>query len=145
MQPWRYDYKKLKNEEGRGEIMRDYQNKSPYTLERNAYMQTIYFIRSLDELEKRYQDILDAGVILSNTPRGTTPGDPTLKKVIKLSRVADDIAIINKALKVIPEDYRREILNNIIDKQPFNAAQARTLRRHRAKYIYTVAELKGII
>ena len=129
------------------EHMRDYQRmKNNYwIIPHNIYMMTLYFIRSIDELEDEYNTIMESSPEPVKGPKGTKPGDPTAMKAERLEKVHDSIQIIKSSLNKVPEEYREEVWSNIIDREPFDVLKQRTLSRHKARYIREVAERKGFL
>lgn len=114
-------------------------------LQKNIYMQTLWFIRRYWDMQEEYQDILDA----SPDPygvRGTGISNPTAMKQERLERLHDDIKAIEDAMKIIPDDYRYGVLLSIIKREPypFNAT-ARTYNRWKRRFVYAVAVNKGFI
>lgn len=131
--------------------MKEYQKtkNNPYWIPQNLYMMTVYFIRSYYEMKQAYDNIIDSSPANDGQPKGTGIGDPTEAKAEKLEYLFDDITIIEKALKSIPEEYQPLIWENVVHRVPmkmlYTTKTPQTLSLYRGKFIHKVAELKKII
>lgn len=108
--------------------MKDYQSKS-YTLPHDVYMQTLWFIRGYDRRRTEAEAILFR-----------SSDEDRRKKLLSENK------IIDKALEVVPEEYRAAILSNVCYRIPYPlcVADRTTYSRWRVRFITEVAEGLGI-
>lgn len=117
----------------------------PKYLQREVYMQTLWFIRRYWEMREEYQDILDESPD-PNGVRGTGISNPTAMKQERLERLHDDIKVIEDAIDVVPGEYQYGILANIIDREPYPpTANVRTFNRWKRRFVFNVAVRKKFI
>lgn len=114
-------------------------------LQKNVYMQTLWFIRRYWDMLEEYQDILDASPN-PNGVRGTGISNPTAMKQERLEKLHDDIKAIEEAIKILPEEYRFGVLLSIIKRNQYpDNASIRTYNRWKRRFVYAVAINKGFI
>lgn len=126
--------------------MREYQRKkkNKYLLPHNVYMQTLYAIRDYERLKSESEMILDSSPpSVCTTPGGkggVSPSSPTETKALKIAEYNAKITAVSGALKSIPQEYRRGVLNNILHgaRYPIDA-DIRTYQRNKQKFIYFAA------
>lgn len=113
------------------------------------YKQTVWFIKSYDVMKEEHDDIILEGKSLSDLdgmPHGSNISDETAAKAARCERLFNDIAIIDQALMLIPERYRRAVFDWVrYDKRPPGYLSARMFRYYRGAFIRTVAVKKEII
>lgn len=124
--------------------MRDYQRKknNKYLLPSTVYHRTIRTIRDYYRMHAEASDILtNSPPPPDGQPKGDAPGDPVLQKVVYRYELKTQVDAIDKALTVIPEEYRAGVWNNIQwnTRFPQNAGRS-TYARYKAKYIHEVAK-----
>lgn len=128
--------------------MREYQPKKdgPYRLPKAVYYQALYAVRDYDRLRREYDDILHASASLSDgQPRGTGIGDPTERKVERLLQLGDRITAIERALAMLPEEYRKGVLNSIRYQSPYPYIAGReTWGKQRRRFLFFVAQNLGL-
>lgn len=127
--------------------MRDYQptKSNENWIEHNKYMQTLYFIRSYFEMKEEYNSIIEESSTASG-PKGSMPGDPTATKAARIEKLHDDIRLIEEALKLVPEDYRKIVWDNVVHRSTYKGyASERTIRAWKGRFIRKVAIDKGIV
>lgn len=129
--------------------MRHYQRtkNNPHLLPHNVYMQCLYAVRDYDRMKKEMQDILFASPGASDgMPRGSTIGNPTSNKAIKRESLQQRCEAIEQALLMIPLEYRRGVMNNILYQcgYPADAGEA-TYQRWRQRFLHHVAENSNFI
>lgn len=74
------------------------------------------YLRGLRERE----EILEASAAPSDgQPRGTAPGDPTLRKAIALTERGLFVDRVHRALKVVPDEHRDTILEAAVFGKPY--------------------------
>lgn len=122
--------------------MRDYQriNNNPYYLPRDVYRLVLSFIRSYPELKERLDDIInESPEPPDGMPSGSATSDPTAQRAARIEPLTGDIRIIERALEIAPEVYRKPTLDNIIYYRPYPSwADRRTFGRWKQRIIYEV-------
>ena len=126
--------------------MRDYQRKKgKYVLPRTLYRMTVYQIRDYYRLKERLKDIVDE----QPDPRqphvsGGKKESNVETKSIKRERDNDVVTAIEKAKRLIPEEYRRGVWESVMYNEPYpNDAARETYSRHKSKFVYMVAKYLG--
>ncbi|MBO4704112.1 MAG: hypothetical protein J5647_00015 [Spirochaetaceae bacterium] len=129
--------------------MRDYQPKknNPYELDPDLYKLMLGFIRNADKFRKSVEDnIYIPGVdfLKVGTGNSVRAFDDSIieRQAIVIAEKNTVVKAVDKSLEIIPEEYRRYILDNIILNAPLHRcefADPRTLRRHKSRFIYKLA------
>ena len=116
-----------------------------YSLEKEVYFETVWFIRQYPRLLKEYNEIMSGSALwgkmtLDGMPHGSSSVDIVVTTAGNLAEIAKKIAPIQKALNRIPEEYREGILGNIIDRKPYPIeADITTWKRWKRRFVYFVA------
>ena len=121
---------------------------SEYTLPPSAYYRTVYLIKDYPRLCQEAE-----AVMLATPPQTETSEIQRQRSIraaetqaIKYASIMSDVRIIEDALEVIPDDAQAAILKNILYAEPYPIDRdKRTYGRYKQKYIYTVAQKKGIV
>ena len=129
--------------DGRGEAMvaKEYQpksNKLPYS----QYMRVIYAIRDYGRIKAEYEAIVESSPAPPDgMPGGSKVSDPTADKAIRLEDLGRQMREIEAGLNVIPEEYRRQIYNNIVFRIPYDVSYTSysTYRYWKQKMIMTIS------
>lgn len=135
----------------RGEDMsRDYQaKKNKYWIPHNQYMQTLYFIRSYDELIEMHDDIIEEMKSVSDLdgmPHADNITDSTALKASKVEQYKDDILIIENAIATLPEDYQLPVWKNVMYRERWpDTMSVRHWSKWKYKFVHKVAVDKKII
>lgn len=112
-------------------------------------MQALYFIRSYYELKEEHDSILNESSAPSDgQPRGTGIGDPTAQRAMKAEALYNDICIIERNLRLVPDKHREVIWKNVMEQIPFKEMGDKTERQYaywKGVFIRHVAEEKKII
>ena len=129
--------------------MRDYQpvKNNKYQLEPEIYKLMIHVIRSYPYLKKKsknhsYIPAPDLEAIGSGNSVKSVKKDDIERQVIILANADEKINAVDKALNIVPDEYRKPILDNIIKSKPWytcDYASPETLRRHKSRFIYKLA------
>jgi len=129
--------------------MKDYQpqKNNDNWIPHNKYMQTLYFIRSYYELKEEHDAILSESSAPSDgQPRGTNVGDPTAQKAARAEEIYNDILIIERAKRNIPERFRQCIWDNVMNHSGWISEYSESmLRKEKGKFIREIAKAKKII
>lgn len=131
--------------------MKEYQrNKNnPYKLPHNVYMQVLYAVRDYDRLRDVYQNNLyNSSSAPDGTPHSTGPGDPTQNRALRMYSVGRQIESVEQALVIVPNEYRRGIIDNIKYRCGYPVdvpAHPVTWSRWRSKFLWQVAKNMGLI
>ncbi len=124
--------------------MRDYQRKksSKYILPKTVYHQTLWRIRDYYRLKSIADKIVyDSANVIDGMPRSKRITDVVCQKVIKREKYMNDIFIIDKELRNIPEEYRKGVWENILKNKAYpKDADRSTYGRYKTKFIYCVAK-----
>ena len=108
---------------------------------KNVYHQTLWLIRDYDRMKSEYIAMDLCSGVLDGQPRGSDTGDPTARDTMKLIGMRDKIEAVEKALRLIPEEYRKGIWENITGykKYPIDAGTA-TYARWKQRFVWKVAK-----
>lgn len=125
-------------------MSRDYQpiKNNPYYLPKPLYRMTLAFIRDHQRKQEEYRTICDMSPPPADgLPRGSASGNPTERLGIRRMELSTAIDAVEAALLAIPEEYRKGVYQNIVSFKRYpDDANPRTYRRHKAKFVYKVAE-----
>jgi len=126
--------------------MRNYQRKvnNPYLLPHNLYVRVKYLVRDYDRLKSEMEDILH------EMPKGDTRGtpvsasNPVAEKAVRRERLRKDLEAVDQATLVIPEEYRKGVLNHVKYGVRFpDYGERKTWFAHQAKFLYYIAVRLG--
>lgn len=131
-----------------GDAMRNYQptKNNPWQLDPAIYKIMLGVVRAYPGLKKDvdneiYLPSYDFQFVGDgNSVRAVKCG--LERKAIVMAVRAEKIAAVEVALEIVPEEYRRPILENIIKEKPYCSymyASPRTLSRHKARFLYKLA------
>lgn len=127
--------------------MRDYQRQknNPYKLPHNLYMRMLYLVRDYERIRSEREDIINGSPPADGVPHSGV-GNPTEHKAIKLAMLDRECEAVAKALKSIPEEYRKAIVNNICYGSPYPIfADPETYGRWRRRLIFFTAKNLGLV
>lgn len=121
--------------------------KKDFKLPKDLYFRTQWLIRGYYRLREEYKDIVWAkNTEQDGMPRSTEPGNPTERDAIKLAEKSADIDAIEKALRRIPEEYRKGIMESIIYHRRYpDTAHLNTWKNWRQRLVYWTAYYKNWI
>lgn len=124
---------------------RNYQCKknNDYRLPHNVYVQVIYAVRDYDRLKNERKKLLHGSPPPPDgMPRGKgEAGSPTEKRALRLAEIEVRLEAIDAAIKTIPLEYRKGVLNNLIYWARYPAdADMRTYRRYKQRVVYEIAK-----
>lgn len=121
---------------------RDYQpkKKNQYIMPTNVYKQTLWLIRDYDRMKEEYAAMDLGSELLDGQPRGSGTSDPTARDTIRLIGLRDKIEAIEKAIALIPKEYRKGVWSLVINERYLPDADKSTYRRWRQRFVYKVAE-----
>lgn len=112
------------------------------TLPHPTYMRVIYAIRDYGRIKAEYESIAESSPAPPDgMPRGTDRSDPTAAKAIRLEDLGRQMRAIEAGLSVIPEEYRKQIYNNIVYRIPYDTRYTSygTYRYWKQKMIVTIS------
>lgn len=114
-------------------------------IEKEAYMMTLWYVRRYWDYLDEYEAIMEASGH-ANGVRGSGISNPTALKVERAEKVKKEIDLIEDALKVVPQEYQKGIIINIIARKPYpKNANIKTYKKWKRRFIYAVAIKKGFI
>lgn len=129
--------------------MRDYQpvKNNKYQLEPELYKLMIHVVRSYPYLKRErdnhsFLPAPDLIVIGNGNSVRSSKGSHIERQAIILANADEKIQAVDKALNIIPEEYRQPVMDNIIKLKPWykcDLASPETLRRHKSRFIYKLA------
>lgn len=124
--------------------LRDYQRKKgKYILPRSVYHQALWKIRDYYRLKEDLDNISYVQpIVISDMPRTQTNKKSESMESIAFKRksITDEIEMIERALEVVPKEYRKGVWENIQKNQAYPIYASRsTYGLYKSKYIYTVA------
>ena len=125
--------------------MRDYQPKvnNRYWLPRSLYRRTLALIRDYFRMVEDHDNIPEE-TSSGSQGGGSGTGDRTGSAAIRMERIAKDIDIIDRALKMIPEEYRPGVWASVQFYVPYpKDADKSTYSRYKGMFIYYVAKFEG--
>lgn len=124
-------------------ILKDYNPKYPkeFHLERTLYNRVLSTVRDYPRMIESINDILYGGSAINDgMPKSSGIGKPTEKKAILIEQIEFTVDAINKALKLIPIEYRQYIFDNVVHKIKYpDFADRMTWSRWRMRFLYFVA------
>lgn len=127
--------------------MKEYQPKwSEKHLPHNVYMSVIYIIRDYPRVKALRDSIIDETTPASGGSPAGSYSQPTESKAIRLVELSDKCSAIERALEVVPAEYRDGIMRNIIYQIPYPTyAGKNTWSRWRIRFLIRAAELLHFI
>lgn len=127
--------------------MRDYQPRiESYRLERSVYRRVLAIARDYERMVRDYREILYATPARSGGG-GSGRADKTRLRAARRERLSRDIDAVERALDVVPEEYRAAVMVKLVrDVWPRGIpADRSTLYRWRARCLYALAINLGLI
>ena len=124
--------------------MRDYQpeKNNPYWLPKSLYRRTLYLIRDYDRMVEEKEDIPTDKA--TGGQGGGGIGDRTGSAGVRAAEISRDIAAVDHAMEMIPEEYRGGVWQSVAYSLPYpRDADRRTYSRWKSRFIYYVAANKG--
>lgn len=133
----------IKNKVDKVEVLilsKEYQPKATREyISHNLWMQAIYMVRDYNRLINERDAVIDETPIASSGKGKGNISDPTASKVARIENISVKISAIDKAIKVLPEEYRVGIMNNIRYRTPYpDYAHVTTWSRYKTKFITQV-------
>lgn len=123
--------------------MREYipKRSDQYTLPKNVYYQALYAVRDYARLRNEYNEMLYRSSTPDGQPHSTMPGDPTGRLAVRISELSDKLTAIDRALHMIPEEYRRGVADNVMYgcRYPYTACM-KTWSNYRRKFLFYTAK-----
>lgn len=117
-----------------------------YKLSKDAYHETIWFIRQYRAYKQEYRSLIDLRGMKYEMKIRSGLSDPTFEAVRRTERVKGKIDAIERGFSQIPEEYRKGIFENIITKKPYpDFADTSTWKRWKRRVVwYVYIEKEGI-
>ena len=111
-----------------------------YSLDKNVYYETIWFIKQYPQLKQKYADCIRYGSGTLTIPKSKNISDPVFGTVNRMLPLKEKIEYIETGLSHIPEEYQKGILDNIIYKKPYPiTADLNTWKRWKRRLVWFVA------
>lgn len=125
-------------------------NRSKYSLAHHpeARQRALWLIRDYPHIKARLDQIDGYGSGGGNDgqPRAHNPKSPVEGLAIKRAALADQLRPVDLAFDEIPEEYRRGLWLNIVERQRYpDYAALKTWQRQRQKLLWYVAEYAGYL
>lgn len=109
------------------------------SLPKEVYYRCLWVVRD----SRRLVMLVDAHVKGEDAARSGDPGAEAPAVMVSdetARRAAEELACIDRALRKVPEVYRKDLLDNIIDKKPFgDFAHPNTWKRWKLVFLYELA------
>lgn len=127
--------------------MRTYQTRKEKILPKDVYNNTLWYIRGYERRKKKLKDKLDE----SPDPRqphvkGGEKGSPVETKSEKREPDKAINDAIDKALKTIPEEYRRGVWQKVVYDVPYpDDAAKKTYSSYKSDFVVRTARYLGLI
>jgi len=121
--------------------MRYYKGKNPY-IPHELFMQAVYLIKDYDRIKAEYDAIPEATSTSDGQPRGSGISDTTQRKALKREQLSHRIKAIDDAANLMPEEYRKHIINNIKYEinYPLDYANKNTWTNWKKRFILGICE-----
>ena len=122
--------------------MRNYQRQknNPYILPDELYKRMRDLICDYERMKKERADILCSYAHSDELPHSGI-GNPTERKALKLVVLDRECEAVDNALRIVPEEYRAALLDNIRNHSPYPyTAHRNTYGYWKSKLIYTLAK-----
>ncbi len=132
--------------------MSDYTPKKE-KIPREHWEKALAVIRAYHINQALADSMIDDKPVNDGQPKGTGIGDPVGMAAVKRANLLADVKIVDDALKVVDEDLRPYILENVINrrKYPLQTYEMKahvsiaTLKRQRIKFIRETVRLLGLL
>ena len=114
-----------------------------YHFEQSLYLRVLHTVRDYPRMIEKINDVLyGSGSNFDGMPKSTDIGKPTEKKAVVIAQIQETINAIDKALKMIPIEYRQYIFDNVVYKTayPLDYASKNTWSMWRMRFLFFVAE-----
>lgn len=110
-----------------------------------ARQRALWLIRDYPNIKARVEDMDGYGSGASDGgPRSTVPHSSTQDIAIRRADISWQLDIVDKAIEVVPEEYRVGIWNNILRRERFpNTASLKAWKRWKQRFIWYVAYFAG--
>lgn len=119
---------------------------------KNKYLETLYFIRQYPDNKRLLKRIEEEAEIppvsITGMPKSTKQSNMLENTVILKQSILENVQMVERALKKIPEEYRKGVLNHTIHGEKyaspmFDSAHENTWKKWVQRFIYEVAILRG--
>lgn len=112
-----------------------------------ARQRALWLIRDYPNIKAKVDDMDGFGSGASDGgPRSTVPHSTTQDVAIRRADLSWQLDIVDKAMLIVPEEYRRGIWENIQRRERFpETATLKTWKRWKQRFIYFVALYAGYI
>ena len=146
-------------------MSKEYVRKKPieYSLPPSLYLRVLHTVRDYPRMKQDIGDVLYGGssaiyneeyakknkegkveIKRAIMPKAKHVGKETENKALKVAQTHDTIKAIDDALVKIPQEYRKHIFDNVVDKKPYPYfANKATWSRWRVRFLYYVADELG--
>ena len=102
--------------------MRNYQPKknNPYRLPHYLFYRMVYLVKDYERMKIEIDTIIGSFPSMTgNKPNKGVYSDPTGEKVVRVEKIRFECDAVDRALKMIPPEYRSGILNKICREEPY--------------------------
>lgn len=111
-----------------------------YKLPKELYMQTLWFIRRYPAARLEYENCIGKSVEQDGQPHGFGISDPTARDAALRIYLRRQFEPVDKALTAIPPEYRKGLMDNIIEREPYpDYADLTTWKRWKRRLVFFVA------
>ena len=103
-----------------------------------------YLVRDYPRIKAEYDRMLTATPDHDGAPGGSGPGDPTGALAVRLAALSDDIRAVERAMKKVPSEYRKDICRHIVEGRRYPDYAGRvTWGYWQQVFLYHVAIFRG--
>ena len=130
--------------------MRNYKPTSASHIDDRLYYRILGVIRDLPRMKEEADLLLyPSGKGADGQPHGGGTSDQVAEIASRRERVLADIAAVEQALALLPEEYQEAILRNIVEGVPYKSlgiyAHDNTLSKRRVEFITYVGQNLGLL
>ena len=102
----------------------------------------VYLVKDYERMKIEIDTIIGSFPSMTgNKPNKNVYSDPTGEKVIRVEKIRFECDAVDRALEMIPPEYRSGILNKICREEPYPiTADQSTCKRWKGRFLYYIAE-----
>lgn len=115
-----------------------------WRLPKATYKRARWLVADYPRIKTDYENLLTDSHAHDGPIRSGAPGDPTAIVASKRARLASDLQAVEKAFKIVPEEYVQAVYNHLTEGVPFpDWGNPNTWYEWQRRVLYYVAMLSG--